>query len=64
MAAAAMVVDADDGLEEEMRREDDGCDGAACGPAERTGLTAGASDAERIRKFGSSRAARLAVAFA
>ena len=61
---AMPLVDKNAALEEEYLDADEGTAHAAYGPHERVGLSGPqADDAERIRKFGSSRAARLAVEF-
>lgn len=61
---ACPLLEVDDALSEALLDDDEGADGMRCGPHERVGLTGDADDAERILKFGSSRAARLAVEFA
>lgn len=60
---ALPLVEEDRRVEEEYLDTDEGCANAPYGPHERIGLTRQADDEERIRKFGSSRAARLAIQF-
>lgn len=60
---AVPVVESGD-LEEEFLEAEEGTPNVAVDRAARVGLTPHASDEERIRKFGSSRDAELAVAFA
>jgi hypothetical protein len=61
---AFALVEDDPALEADCRAADGGSADAACGAHERVGLTHDGGDAQRITKFGSSRAARLAVEFA
>ena len=63
LVPALPLVERNEGLEDDYLDADEGCEGAACSAYERIGLTRDADDAERIRKFGSSRAARLAIEF-
>ena len=58
------LVEADEVLVAELRAADAGCAESACGRAERAGITPDDDDASRILKYGSSRAARMAVEFA
>lgn len=60
---ALPLLEADASLEQAYLDADLGCASALYGACERVGLTRDADDAERIRKFGSSRAARLAIEF-
>jgi hypothetical protein len=67
VVGALPLVEADARIEAAHRGADAGAEeagGLRCGAAERVGTRRLADDAERIRKFGSSRAARLAMEFA
>ena len=55
------LLEHDDALEDDVLDEDDGCEQHTLRDAERAGLTARASDAERIEKYGSIVHAELAV---
>ena len=60
---ACTLVEANETLAEALLDDDEGCADMHCGAHERVGLTRDADDAECIQKFGSSRAARLALEF-